>query len=143
MTSRINCSALARAAVFTAAATLVQMAAQSQPSKPVSPMPVMAASSSMPMSMPAAGLDMKSMMKDMSDKMSSMAISGNQDVDFAATMRIHHQGAIDMAQMELKTGKEPKMRKMAMDIIAAQKKEIAEFDKFLASHGQAMDKMKK
>lgn len=86
---------------------------------------------------------MKSMMKDMNDKMASMTMSGNQDVDFAMMMRMHHQGAIDMAQAELKVGKEPKMRQMAKEIIAAQKKEIAVIDKFLASHGQAMDKMKK
>lgn len=143
MTSRISCSVLSRTAVLTAAATLLQMGAQAQPATPAGPMPAMAASSSMPMSMPAGGMDMKSMMKDMADKMSSMAMSGNQDVDFAAMMRMHHQGAIDMAQAELKAGKEPKMRKMAKDIVAAQKKEIAEFDRFLSSHGHAMDKMKK
>ena len=139
MTSRFNFSPLARAAVLTAAATLLQPLAQAQPAKPMSPMPAMAASSSMP----AGNMEMKSMMKDMSDKMSSMPMSGKQDVDFAMMMRVHHQGAIDMAQMELKAGKEPKMRKMAKDIVAAQKKEMAEMDKFLASHGQPMDKMKK
>ena len=139
MTPRLNFSLLARAAALAAAATLLQPLAQAQPAKPMSPMPAMAASSSMP----AGGMEMKSMMKDMSDKMSAMPMSGKQDVDFAMMMRVHHQGAIDMAQMELKAGKEPKMRKMAKDIVAAQKKEMAEMDKFLASHGQPMDKMKK
>ena len=147
MTSRINFSTLARAAALAAAALLLHPSVQAQPAKPASPMPAMAASSSMPMSMPmsmpAGGMDMKSMMKDMSDKMSSMSMSGQQDIDFAKMMRMHHQGAIDMAQVELKAGKEPKMRKMAKDIIAAQKKEIAEIDKFLASHGHSTDKMKK
>ena len=49
-------------------------------------------------------------------------------------MKMHHQGAITMAESELKMGKEPAMKKMAKDIIAAQKKEIAQFDKFLAKH---------
>ncbi|MDQ6881049.1 MAG: DUF305 domain-containing protein [Pseudomonadota bacterium] len=56
---------------------------------------------------------------------------------------MHHQGAIDMAQVGLKAGKEPRMRKMANQIIAAQNKEIAEIDRFLASHAHSSDKMKK
>lgn len=94
-------------------------------------------------SMPAGGMDMKAMMKENNDKMSSMSMTGKPDVDFAMMMRVHHQGAIEMAQAELKDGKEPQMKKMARDIIAAQKKEIAQFDKFLAKHGQPMDKMSK
>ncbi|MGJ7491396.1 DUF305 domain-containing protein [Variovorax sp. ZT4R33] len=88
-------------------------------------------------------MDMKSMVKDMNDKMSSMSMSGNPDVDFAMMMRIHHQGAIDMAQAELQAGKDPQMRKMATTVIKAQKREIAELDKFLAKHGHSGDAMKK
>lgn len=98
------------------------------------------ASAQTPMS---GGMDMKAMMKDNNDKMSSMTMTGNADVDFAMMMKIHHQGAIDMAQAELKNGKEPQMRKMAQSIIAAQKKEIAQFDRFLAKHGHPADKMSK
>ncbi|WP_232290851.1 DUF305 domain-containing protein [Polaromonas naphthalenivorans] len=89
------------------------------------------------------GMDMKGMMKDNNDKMSSMQMTGNVDVDFAMMMRIHHLGAIDMAQAELKDGKAPEMRKMAQNIIAAQKKEIAQLDKFLAKNGHPVDKMSK
>ena len=89
------------------------------------------------------GMDMKALMKDMNDKMSSMPMSGNQDVDFAMMMRIHHQGAIDMAQAELQGGKDPQMRKMATNVIKAQKREIAELDKFLAKHGHSGETMKK
>ena len=94
---------------------------------------------------PMAGgmMDMKSMMKENNDKMGAMAMTGNADVDFAMMMKMHHQGAIDMAEMELKHGKEPQMKKLAKDIIEAQKKEIAQFDKFLASHGKPMGGMKK
>ena len=87
--------------------------------------------------------DMKGMMKDNNDKMSSMKMTGNTDVDFAMMMRIHHLGAIDMAQAELRDGKDPQMKKMAKAIIAAQKKEIAQFDKFLAKNDQSTDKMNK
>ena len=58
-------------------------------------------------------------------------------------MRIHHEGAIDMANAELSAGKDPKMKKMAKNIIAAQKKEIAQFDAYLAAHRQTAEKMKK
>ena len=89
------------------------------------------------------GMNMKDMMKDNNDKMSSMKMTGNTDVDFAMMMRIHHLGAIDMAQAELRDGKDPQMKKMATAIIAAQKKEIAQFDKFLARNGQSSDKTSK
>ena len=87
--------------------------------------------------MAMTGMDMKGMMKDNNEKMSSMKMTGNTDADFAMMMRIHHQGAIDMAQAEMRDGKDPQMKKMAKDIIAAQKKEIAQFDKFLAKNGQS------
>jgi len=93
--------------------------------------------------MSGAGMDMKGMMKDNNDKMSSMQMTGNADVDFAMMMRIHHLGAIDMAQAELKNGKAPEMRKLAQNIIAAQKKEIAQLDKFLDKNGHPVGKMSK
>ena len=72
------------------------------------------------------------MMAGMKD-MDSMKMTGNTDRDFATMMKIHHQGAIDMAQMELKHGKDRKMRGMAKRIIDAQQKEIKEFDRWLAT----------
>lgn len=89
------------------------------------------------------GMDMQGMMKDNNEKMSSMQMTGNSDMDFAMMMRIHHQGAIDMAEAELRDGKSPEMRKMAKDIIAAQKKEIAQLDRFLAKNGRPVEKMSK
>lgn len=85
----------------------------------------------------SGGMDMKSMMKDDMDKMANMQMSGNPDVDFAMMMRNHHLSGIKMAEMQLRDGKEPKMRKMAKSIIAEQKKEIAKFDQFLAKHGHS------
>ena len=73
---------------------------------------------------------MTKMMKDME----SMKMSGDPDKDFATMMKIHHQGAIDMAQVELKNGKDEKMHKMAKKIIEAQQREIKEFDQWLAKH---------
>ena len=73
----------------------------------------------------------KSMMMGM-DNMQKMAMSGDMDKDFAMMMKMHHQQALDMAQMELANGKSPVMKTMAKNIISAQKKEIAAFDKWLA-----------
>lgn len=103
-------------------------------------------SSTMPgggMGMKGMNMDMKAMMKEHNDKMSSMKMSGNADVDFAMMMRMHHQGAIHMAQAELQDGKSPEMRKMAGKIIAAQKKEIAQLDRFLTKNGHPVEKMAK
>ena len=80
----------------------------------------------------AAGGDMQGHMKGMMKNMDSMKMTGDMDVDFATMMKMHHQGAIDMAQMELQSGKDAKMRAMAKRIIKDQQKEIKELDRWLA-----------
>lgn len=67
-------------------------------------------------------------------KMDGMSMTGDVDYDFAANMRMHHKKAIDMAQAELKKGKNPQMLQMARDIIAAQEKEVAVLDQWLKAH---------
>jgi uncharacterized protein (DUF305 family) len=47
-------------------------------------------------------------------------------------MKMHHQQALHMAEMELAHGKSPEMKAMAKRIVAAQKKEISQFDQWLA-----------
>ena len=61
--------------------------------------------------------------------------SGDVDVDFARMMIPHHQGAIEMAKAELADGKDPELRKLAEEIIAAQEKEIAFLQQWLAKRG--------
>jgi hypothetical protein len=72
-------------------------------------------------------------MKDMHGMkpMEAMSMTGDVDYDFAVNMRAHHQMALDMSEVELKNGKSPKLRAMATNIIAAQKKEIASLDKWI------------
>jgi uncharacterized protein (DUF305 family) len=72
--------------------------------------------------------------KKMMEDMMSMKSTGDPDKDFAMMMVPHHQGAIDMAEVELKYGKDPQLKKMAQEIIDAQKKEIEEFKKWEAAH---------
>jgi uncharacterized protein (DUF305 family) len=62
---------------------------------------------------------MERMHKDM-----SIVPSGNPDRDFAAMMIPHHQGAIEMARVELQFGKNPVLRRLAQGIIVEQLQEI-------------------
>ncbi len=50
---------------------------------------------------------------------------GDVDADFVAMMVPHHQGAIDMAQAELRYGRNEQLRRMAQEIIVTQQEEIA------------------
>jgi len=51
--------------------------------------------------------------------------SGDVDADFVAMMVPHHQGAIEMAQAELRYGRNEKLRRMAQEIIVTQLQEVA------------------
>jgi uncharacterized protein (DUF305 family) len=63
----------------------------------------------------------------MSRMMAAMKIkpSGDVDRDFVAAMIPHHQGAIEMAQAELRHGRNEQLRRIAQEIIVDQTQEIA------------------
>jgi hypothetical protein len=63
---------------------------------------------------------MTRMMNDMAAKP-----TGDIDRDFVAMMTPHHQGAIDMAVIELRYGKNEQLKRIAQEIIVDQMQEIA------------------
>ncbi|XUW93544.1 DUF305 domain-containing protein (plasmid) [Burkholderia sp. M6-3] len=63
-------------------------------------------------------------MSKMIDNM-SVKPSGDVDRDFVAMMEPHHQGAIDMAQAELRYGRNEQLRRLAQEIVVEQQQEIA------------------
>ena len=109
---------------------LVSAVAQAQTSPATMP------SASMPMGQMHKGAagpkDMKASMMMGMEGMQKMPMSGDTDKDFAMMMKMHHQQALNMAELQLANGKSAEMKTMAKQIIVAQKKEIAQFDKWLA-----------
>jgi uncharacterized protein (DUF305 family) len=71
----------------------------------------------------------------------SMAVpyTNDIDVDFVRGMIPHHQGAIDQAEVLLKFSKNPRLRRLAGGIIAAQRREIRFMQKWLAEHDKGAE----
>lgn len=65
------------------------------------------------------------MMKEM-----DMKPTGDPDKDFVTMMIPHHQGAVDMAKVQLKYGKDPELKALAEKIIAEQEKEIGQMQRW-------------
>jgi uncharacterized protein (DUF305 family) len=65
-------------------------------------------------------------MTGMSGDMGMLSRAKPFDRQFIAMMVPHHEGAIRMARVELDKGEEPRLRRLARQIIAAQQREIAQ-----------------
>ncbi|MGC1321955.1 MAG: DUF305 domain-containing protein [Candidatus Udaeobacter sp.] len=70
-------------------------------------------------------------MDNMHMAMGAVKRSGDSDVDFVRLMLPHHQAAIDMAKIQLLHGKDPKMRRLAQEIITDQQLEIELMQRWL------------
>jgi len=54
-----------------------------------------------------------------------IAPTGDPDRDFARLMIPHHQGAIDMALVQLKYGRDQRLKRLAQSVVVEQNQEIA------------------
>ena len=118
--------------VLTAVTILVASAVMPALAEDMTAMPGMKPSHGAPATSPADrafATSMETMMKTMAVKP-----TGNPDRDFVDMMMPHHVGAVDMAKVELKFGKDPMLLKLAADIVKAQESEIAEMRAWRARH---------
>lgn len=76
--------------------------------------------------------EMDAGMAKMMNDMHAGGYSGNTDADFLSMMIPHHEGAVEMARLELIHGRDPLTRKLAEEIIASQQVEIEAMRRRLA-----------
>lgn len=99
----------------------------------------------------ASNVTFKNVMDKTMQDMQSMQMTGDPDQDFATMMKRHHQGAIEMANLELSKGASADLKQVAQQTIDASQKDINDLNTFLQSHQpdkksdfskKMMDKMK-
>lgn len=90
-----------------------------------------------PMAKPVAGkmpmhneasMQMKHIMMPGGDM--KMKMTGDVDKDFAMMMSMHHQQAIEMVDVLVKSGRNPELKAMAVKMKAAQQEEIKQMAKY-------------
>lgn len=78
------------------------------------------------------GMDMAQMMADMNKSL--MGKTGDDfDKAFLTEMIVHHEGAVEMAEMALKNAKHKEVIDLSSAIISAQNKEIADMKSWLVA----------
>lgn len=72
-------------------------------------------------------------MHAMMSRIEAMPKTNDPEIDFTKMMIMHHQGAINMANVELQAGTNNSLKRTAQKIIAAQQAEIQQFNSILAA----------
>lgn len=67
------------------------------------------------------------------DRMEAMTMTQDPEIDFAKMMIMHHQGAINMANVQLQDGKNDSLKRTSQKIITEQQMEIQQFQAILAT----------
>lgn len=65
-------------------------------------------------------------MKKMQDDFDNLSLTGNYDMDLVKMMSIHHHAAIDMIGLQLRNGKNEKLKEANEDLLKSEKKEMAD-----------------
>lgn len=73
----------------------------------------------------------------MMDRMEAMPKTNDPEVDFPRMMIMHHQGAINMGNVQIQEGKNDSLKRFSQKMIAAQRMEIEELSSILA--GQSVN----
>ncbi|MBN9454343.1 MAG: DUF305 domain-containing protein [Bosea sp.] len=92
--------------------------------KPPSPDETAAAAATAPKGYDAYLSDMHVGMEKMMRDMHADPPSGDPDIDFLAMMVPHHWGAVEMARLVLRDGRDPIVREIAEAILAGQQTEM-------------------
>lgn len=74
-------------------------------------------------------------MMGMDDEPATLKTAEPFDEAFIKMMIPHHEGAIEMAKVELAKGEDPELKALAQDIMDAQQREIADMRKHLGDGG--------
>ncbi|HET6558466.1 MAG TPA: DUF305 domain-containing protein [Prolixibacteraceae bacterium] len=75
----------------------------------------------------------------MSKNIDNVDVTHDPDEDFALKMKVHHRGAIDLANHELLRGDDEEVKEWADTIKRLHTMEIAKLDSFITSHAAVED----
>ncbi|HGH3389798.1 TPA: DUF305 domain-containing protein [Citrobacter freundii] len=98
------------------------------------------ATSNQQATMTEAGQAYMNGMQTMHDDMMKGIMAADADEAFVRGMIAHHQGAVDMAKIQIKYGKDTEMRQLAEDIIKTQEQEIKQMQSWLEKKASLNDK---
>jgi uncharacterized protein (DUF305 family) len=74
----------------------------------------------------------------MMERMKTLPMSGNADTDFAMMMKEHHQGAIQMAKVQIQMGKNQALKDKAKQVIAKQSTDTEKLDSYLQKENKTV-----